>query len=229
MRLRRISQLAVAIVALAFLCEPVQAQYMTAGAAGSSGGACTTGYFAWPDSNGYPLQCVSSVWALAGDFSTSDYGGTSCSGLQYMQSLSSAGVATCASPPNGYTNYSGNTNNTVTADGISAFLPVQGSMSPTITIDTAGVTRTVVSRAGTVQRLYVYANNNNSNGKTNSFTVMKNGSPQTLTCSLVGASSCSDTTHTFAVSAGDQIGIRITTAAATNTTQKTAWSVELAY
>src|SRR5262245_16302150 len=99
MRSWRIPELVAAIAALAFFCQPVHAQYMTAGAAGSSGGACTTGTFGWPDSSGYPLQCVSSAWALAGDFSTSDYAGTSCSAGQYAQSLSSAGVATCASPP----------------------------------------------------------------------------------------------------------------------------------
>jgi hypothetical protein len=201
---------------------------MTAGAAGSLGGACTTGNFGWPDSNGYPLQCVSSVWALAGDFSTSDYGGTSCSGSQYIQSLSNAGVATCATPA-AYTSYSGSTNNTVTADGISAYLPIQGATSPTLTTDTTGVTRTIVTRGGTIQNLYVYANVSNSGSKTNSFTIMKNGVAQILTCSWTGGNSCSDTAHSFSVSAGDQVGMKITTAAATNTTQKTSWSVEIAY
>jgi hypothetical protein len=214
-------------LALALPCSSTYAQYMTAGAAGSSGGACTTGYFGWPDSNGYPLQCVSSAWALAGDFNTSNYAGTSCSGSQYVQSLSSAGVATCATPA-AYTNYSGSTNNTVTADGISAYLAIQGAMAPTITTDTAGVTRTIVTRAGTIQNLYVYANVNNS-AKNNVFTVMKNGSAQTLTCTMNASNSCSDTADSFLVVAGDQIGMKITTAAATNTTQKTAWSVETAY
>jgi len=192
---------------------------MTSGAAGSSGGACTAGYFGWPDSSGYPLQCVSSAWALAGDFSSSDYAGTSCAGSQYIQSLSAAGLATCATPA-AYTNYSGSTANTVTADNLTVYLAVQGSMSPTITTDTAGVTRTVVSRAGTIQNLYVYASANNSNGKNNTYTIMKNGSAQTLTCTMNGSNSCSDTTHTFAVSAGDQIGMRIVTGTTTNTTQK---------
>ena len=227
MRCWPIVQLIAAIVVLTF-CQPALAQYMTAGAAGSSGGACTTGYFGWPDSNGYPLQCVSSAWALAGDFSTTNYAGTSCSGSQYVQSLSSAGVATCATPA-AYTNYSGSTANTVTADNTTAYLAVQGAMAPTITTDTAGVTRTVITRAGTIQNLYVYANGSNTAGKNNVFTIMKNGSAQTLTCTLNGSSSCSDTTHTFSVSAGDQIGMRIATGTTTNTTQKTGWSVELAY
>jgi hypothetical protein len=217
-----------AILALAFFCQPAQAQYMTGGAAGSSGGACTTGYFGWPDTSGYPLQCVSSAWALAGDFSTSDYAGTSCSGSQYIQSLSSAAVATCVTPA-AYTNYSGSTANTVTADNLTVYLALQGSMSPTVTIDTAGVTRTIVTRAGTVQNLYVYASANNTSGKNNSYAIMKNGSAQTLTCTMNGSSSCSDTTHTFSVSAGDQIGMRIVTGTTANTTQKTSWTVELAY
>ncbi len=169
-----------AILALAFLCHPAQAQYMTAGAAGASGGACTTGQFGWPDSGGYPLQCVSSAWTIAGDFATTDYTGTSCSAGQYVQSLSSASVATCATP-SAYTNYSGSTANTLTLDSLTVFLAVQGAMSPTITTDTAGITRTIVTRAGTIQNLYVYANRNNS-AKNNVFTIMKNGSAQTLTC-----------------------------------------------
>jgi hypothetical protein len=68
----------------------------------------------------------------------------------------------------------------------------------------------------------------NSSGKTNSYTVMKNGSAQTLTCSITNASSCKDTTHTFAVSQGDTIGIKVVT---DNGAQlvKSAWSVEIAY
>jgi len=216
------------ILALAFFCQPGQAQYMTAGAAGASGGACTTGYFGWPDSSGYPLQCVSSAWALAGDFSTTDYAGTSCAGSQYIQSLSSAGVATCATPA-AYTNYSGSTANTVTVASTTIYVAVHGAMVPTgLTTDTAGATRTIVSRTGTVQTLYVYANVVNSSGKTNSYTIMKNGSAQTLTCSMVHANSCSDTTHTFSVSAGDQIGMKSVTDNGV-ATQKTSWSVELAY
>src|SRR5260370_41729397 len=127
MKSGHIRHLVGAILALAFFCQPVLAQYMPAGAAGSSGGACTTGYFGWPDSSGYPLQCVSSAWALAGDFSSSDYTGTSCSGSQYVQSLSSAGVATCATPA-GYTNYSGSTANTVTALSSTIYVAVQSAM-----------------------------------------------------------------------------------------------------
>lgn len=228
MRLRPIPPIVAAIVMAAFVCPPGYGQYMTAGTAGSSGGACTTGYFGWPDGSGYPLQCVSSAWALAGDFSTTDYTGTSCSGSQYIQALSSAGAATCATPA-AYMNYSGSTANTVTADNTTAYLAIQGAMAPTVTTDTAGATRTIVTRAGTFQNLYVYASGNNSSGKNNVFTVMKNGSAQTLTCTMNGSSSCSDTTHTFTVSAGDQVGLKIATGTTTNTTQKTSWSVELAY
>src|SRR6516164_9009398 len=156
-----IPHLVAAIVSLALFCSAAQAQYMTAGAAGSSGGACTTGNFGWPDSSGYPLQCVSSAWTIAADFGTTDYGGTSCSDPQYVQSLSSAGVATCATPA-AYTNYSGSANNTATAASTTAYLAIQGAMSPTVTSDTAGATRSIVVRAGTIQNLYVYANQNNS-------------------------------------------------------------------
>jgi hypothetical protein len=229
MKSGHIGHLVGAILALALFCQPTYAQYMTAGAAGSSGGACTTGYFGWPNGSGYPLQCVSSAWALGGDFATSDYAGTTCAGSQYIQSFSNAGVATCATPA-AYTNYSGSTANTVTVNNTTIFLPIQGAMAPTgLTTDTPGVTRTIVTRAGTIQNLYVYANVNNTAGKNNVFTIMKNGSAQTLTCTLNGSSSCSDTTHTFSVVAGDQIGMRIATGTATNVTQKTSWSVEMAY
>jgi hypothetical protein len=68
----------------------------------------------------------------------------------------------------------------------------------------------------------------NSSGKTNTYTVMKNGSAQTLTCSITNASSCNDTTHTFTVSAGDTIGVKLVTDNGAQTV-KSAFSVELSY
>jgi hypothetical protein len=57
---------------------------------------------------------------------------------------------------------------------------------------------------------------------------MKNGSAQTLTCSITHASSCNDTTHTFSVSPGDQIGVKLVTDSGAQLV-KSAWTVELSY
>ena len=48
---------------------------------------------------------------------------------------------------------------------------------------------------------------NNGAGKTNTYTIRKNGSNTTLTCSMTNATSCNDTTHSFTVAAGDEVGL----------------------
>lgn len=225
-------------VFLAFLSSPVHAQYMTPGTGGTIGGACTNGTFTWPDTNGYVLKCVSGAWVKLTS-GLSNYNGSFCqspsTGLSawptdqrgsFVQSVSSNGTVTCAQP-NTYAAFSGNTNNNQTAASTTYYFAVNGPTSLQ-TSDTAAITRTVVFRGGTVQNLYVVTDVANSTSATNTYTVMKNGSAQTITCSITHASSCNDTTHTFTVSQGDMIGIKIVTDGGAQLV-RSAWGLEISY
>jgi hypothetical protein len=65
------------ILAIHAFSSSAWAQFQTANTAGALGGGCTTGNFAWPDSNGFALKCVSGAWAATS-------GGTVNSGSQYQ-------------------------------------------------------------------------------------------------------------------------------------------------
>jgi hypothetical protein len=65
----------------------------------------------------------------------------------------------------------------------------------------------VVTRAGTLVALSCSATAGNQAGS--ACTVIKNGSPTALTCSLNGVAFCADTTHTAAYAVGDVIGIEV--------------------
>ncbi len=69
----------------------------------------------------------------------------------------------------------------------------------------------VVPSAGSISKLYVRLSTNIAAGATGIFTLMLNGAPSALTCTVVaGASTASDTTHSVALAAGDLISIRAT-------------------
>lgn len=127
-----------------------------------------------------------------------------------------------------YTTFSGNSNNGTLAAGTTNYAPVVGNFTMQTT-DSSTYTRTLISRTGTVQSLVYKASANNSSGKTNTITVYKNGSSTSLTCSVTAATTCNDFLHSFAVAAGDEIGIQIVTGSATNTAVKHSWSVEVSY
>ncbi|HEV2990830.1 MAG TPA: hypothetical protein VG759_20495 [Candidatus Angelobacter sp.] len=72
----------------------------------------------------------------------------------------------------------------------------------------------VMNRAGTLLNLQVTAGTGGVNASSGVFTVLKNGSAATLTCTAGTATSCSDVTHTAAFAVGDVISIQFTTQAA---------------
>jgi hypothetical protein len=179
MRKQTPATLAFALLALSSL--PVRAQYLTPNTGGTIGGACTNGTFTWPDSSGYFLKCVSGAWVKLSS-PTSNYAGSICqtpaTGAwsndqrgSFAQSIDAYGTATCAQP-HAYSAFSGNTNNAQTAASTTYYFAVNGATSLQTT-DTAAITRSEVSRAGTIQNLYVVADVANSAGKTNTYTVMK--------------------------------------------------------
>jgi hypothetical protein len=221
---------------LALAGSPVHAQYLSPSTGGTIGGACTNGTFTWPDSSGYFLKCVSGAWAKLPS-GLSNIPGSICATpagsvypndqrSSFVQSIDSNGTVTCAQP-HAYSAFSGNTNNNQTAASTTYYFAVDGAAGLQTT-DTSGITRTPVSRAGTIHNLYVVTDVSNSSGKTNTYTVMKNGVAQTITCSITNASSCNDTSHTFTASSGDTIGIKLVT---DNGAQlvNSAWAIELSY
>jgi hypothetical protein len=86
-------------------------------------------------------------------------------------------------------------------------------MSATVPSATASNEISMVSRAAMVQNLYYLASAANSSSKTNTITVLKNGSSTALTCSVTNATTCNDTTHSFSVVAGDWLSVRMVTQA----------------
>ncbi len=72
----------------------------------------------------------------------------------------------------------------------------------------------VMNRAGSLVNLQSIAGTGGVNASSGVFTVLKNGSATTLTCTMGTATSCSDITHSAAFVAGDVISIQFTTQAA---------------
>ena len=127
-----------------------------------------------------------------------------------------------------YASLAGGSNNATVAAGLTVYGPVNGEQTMSLT-DGAGATRTLVSRASTIQNLYVQLSGDPGSSKTAIFTVEKNGSDTALTCTVTGngttATTCNDTTHTFTVAAGDEVGIKLVTSALANAV-KSEWSLE---
>lgn len=87
----------------------------------------------------------------------------------------------------------------------------------------------VVPTAGTIRNLYVKAGTAvKTAGTAVTATVEINGVASAVTCSMAAdASSCSDTTHSAAVAAGDNIGIALGTSNASDTLAKVGARLEL--
>jgi hypothetical protein len=85
-------------------------------------------------------------------------------------------------------------------------------------VSSTDVARVVVTRAGTLQNLYVKASANTWSG-TVTFTVMKNGSNTAITAQLTGSgvTSASDTTHTVSVAPGDTLALSMVTSSGSGT------------
>src|SRR5258708_37524947 len=77
----------VVFMTLRLFFTPASAKYIAPNTAGSSGGACTNGTYAWPDSSGYLLKCVSGAWTKVTQSGTVDYNGTSCTSPSFMAGL----------------------------------------------------------------------------------------------------------------------------------------------
>lgn len=79
----------------------------------------------------------------------------------------------------------------------------------------AYTTAFVIPFNATIKNLYVYSGGAPGAGQTYTYTMMVNNSAQTVTCQISGAASNSsnDTTHSFTVSAGDRVVVRLVTSA----------------
>jgi hypothetical protein len=67
------------------------------------------------------------------------------------------------------------------------------------------------AQVGTLKNLYVIAGTGGKSG--DAITVYVAGSTSGITCTIGTGTSCNDTTHSYAVTAGQSITIRVTTGA----------------
>jgi hypothetical protein len=226
MRFSRLLPIAFVAFGLSFI--PSYAQYIAPNAAASAGGACTNGTYAWPDSSGYILKCVSSVWTKVTQSGTANYNSASCSIPYFMAGLDSNGGIICRKPY-AYTTFTGNTNNATTSTNKTYYDVLEGTLAPVNAASPAqGVDETTISRAGTLQNLQIHTDVANTSGKKVTYTVYLNGNGTDITCYISGTSSCYDNESVVTVSAGDQVSIQIVTVTG-DTTVRSSWSLELAY
>ena len=137
-----------------------------------------------------------------------------------------AGGAAWTSLTNFPQNWSGTSGGLLVPIGATVFLPPNNSSSNLITSELAGATRCPITRALTLQNLFVVSSPAPGSGKTTTVTIMTNGvaSPIVATVSAT-ATNANDTTHTVYVPAGTEIGVKIVTSAL-STAGKCAWSFE---
>lgn len=126
--------------------------------------------------------------------------------------------------------WSGNSANSTASVGIGGatyYGVLNGCLALNGTDSSAG-TRTPVSKAATVDTLYVVASADPGNTKTYTYTVMKNGVATALTCTITGngttSKTCNDTTHSFTTAAGDELGMKLV-ASASAAAVLHSWSV----
>lgn len=72
----------------------------------------------------------------------------------------------------------------------------------------------VMNSPRTLQNLFVKAGTGGVNASSGVFTVLKNGGPTTITCTMGTGTFCADSTHIVTVAAGDLISLQFTTQAA---------------
>jgi hypothetical protein len=108
-----------------------------------------------------------------------------------------------------------------------------GATATTCTTTSTANAGFVVTSAGTVKNLQLHEATSQKSGTTLAWTVQKctagSCSATTLTCTVAnGGTSCSDTTHSFSVAAGDVIQIKSgSTASASETLANVGASMEL--
>jgi hypothetical protein len=218
----------VVFVTLGLFFTPADAQYIAPNTAGASGGACTNGTYAWPDSSGYFLKCVSGAWSKVTQAGTADYNAASCASPSFMAGLDPNGAIICRKPYI-YTTFAGNTNNTTTATNKTYYDFLEGAMAPVNAASPAqGVDETTISRAGTLQNLQVHTDVANTAGKKVTYTIYVNGAGTDVSCYINGTSSCYDNGGIYSASAGDQVSVQIVTVTG-DTTVRSSWSLEMAY
>ncbi len=114
----------------------------------------------------------------------------------------------------------GTSDNSNTANG--KFYALSGDSSGNGTDASAG-TRTLVPRVGTIKNLYVILSVAPGAGKTNTYTIYKNGVATSLVAAVSNSATAgNDTAHTVSVAAGDEVSINV----ASQTNTKLGWSVE---
>ena len=150
------------------------------------------------------------------------------------QVLQSAGAGAPVWVNGGSMMLSGNSNNvaiTTVNTSTNNYFPMAGSISTVSTTDVQGGTRTLVSRAGTIRNLYVLLDTKLLGNKNLTITVYKNGVIQTLAVSLntPSGTSGSDTTHSFTLAAGDEVGIVISSTSTPTNSVKVSWSADFNY
>src|SRR5579871_596071 len=107
----------------------------------------------------------------------------------------------------GITMYSGSG---ITVAAGTYYIPVGGGASPSATEANVDIDSPA---SATITNMFVQINVALGTGNTGVFTFRKNGASQSVTCTISGSSatSCSDTTHSFAVSQGDLLTVQLVT------------------
>jgi hypothetical protein len=106
---------------------------------------------------------------------------------------------------------------------VGAFLAPLGSNA------TEATYQVTVQNTSTLSNFKVFTGAAGTVGKTWQFTVMKNNapiSPNSVTCTIAAATTCSDTTHTASFTAGDTIDIKVV-ATGTPTATTMGWVANL--
>lgn len=143
-------------------------------------------------------------------------GGLQVSGLFFGSGTDFTGSDIGPSPlvaaASGVNTYLWSCNGTATAN-TTLFLNTISTGALTCT-DTGALGYVPAPSAGTINNLRCFANHAGVNASSGAVTVRKNGTPQTLTCTIGTGAACNDTTHSFSVAAGDLLTVQYTTQAA---------------
>ena len=103
---------------------------------------------------------------------------------------------------------------TGTATAASTIILNNTLTGPTCTGTSAARPLTKISSAGTIVNLFAACTTGGVSASSGVVTVRRNGSASVLTCTLGTGTTCSDTTHSFAVGAGDELNLQFTTQSA---------------
>lgn len=133
--------------------------------------------------------------------------GTNCSAGQYPLGVDASGVAESCTTVAFKSNFTGGTGKNTLATGATNYFPVSGPVDAT---GTENEYKQVVSTTGVASRLFCNlpagSPDNGGGTQTYTFTLRKNTADTALTCAISEAGqTCSDTSNTVAVTAGDLI------------------------